>query len=337
MNALSSRPPPVYALRFEVALDHADACEARLEVLGFDVNIDYDYVRRRAAFLFHLPTRAQADARAAALTQWLCEPGGCDGGPLERYLVPGEDWSESWKKHFHATRVSRRIIVKPSWENPEHLAARPGDMAIEIDPGMSFGTGRHFTTVSCLALLDEVVPVPCNGRFLDVGCGSGILAIGACKLGYRTVTAFDNDPLAVHIARENFHKNNIAVAPDAEGGAPVARCLVLDLAQSPILRDYDTVVANMLAPLLIEHAPLIADAVTRRPGGFLILAGLLREQSPAVLRAYAERGFTEIVRKEDGEWCTLGLQAVRTPNLSAEIENGRFPVDGPGDSCLCSE
>ena len=299
----------MHAVRFDADFGVADAIEAELDAAGLAVNIDYDYARKTAGFIFHLDSRTQAEARAAELGRMLESWTGKAAWPMTLYPVPEEDWSETWKQHFHAVRVSRRILVKPSWES---VAVEPETLTIEIDPGMSFGTGRHFTTVSCLKFLDECVPVPNEGRFLDVGCGSGILSIAAVRLGYRRVTAFDNDPLAVRIARENFGRNALAVADGEEAATAPLSCRVLDLARKPMAGCYDTVVANMLAPILVEHATSIAGSVCRDPVGYLVLAGMLTDQYPEVKAVYEKLGFTEAHTATDGEWRSGCFKAVRS-------------------------
>ena len=121
--------------------------------------------------------------------------------------LPRTDWAEAWKKFFHTRRISRRIVIAPSWEP---YAARMGDCVLMLDPGMSFGTGLHGTTRACLAFIDRLAPRLSGAAFLDAGCGSGILAIAAAKLGCRPVNAFDCDPAAVADAQANSARNGLA-------------------------------------------------------------------------------------------------------------------------------
>ncbi|MBM4165218.1 MAG: methyltransferase domain-containing protein, partial [Lentisphaerae bacterium] len=122
-----------------------------------------------------------------------------------------EDWTESWKRFFHVERVSRRVVIRPVWES---YTAQPGEVVIDIEPGMSFGTGRHGTTRACLEFLDHISGQRAGGSMLDMGCGSGILAIGAAKLGFHPVCGFDNDPDAVAIARDNARLNGVTTELD---------------------------------------------------------------------------------------------------------------------------
>lgn len=197
-----------------------------------------------------------------------------------------EDWAESWKRFFKTLRISPHLVVRPPWE--EYTPA-PGERVIVLDPGMSFGTGKHETTRSCLRLLDELAPECANGRLLDVGCGSGILSIAAAMLGYRDVLGIDNDPDAVRIAAENAAANSVA-----------AKFSVCDLAvcreRAPV------VVANVLAPVLTRFAAQVSACVERVPGNALILSGILDTQYPAVRAAYEAQGAVERRTVLAGEW-----------------------------------
>ncbi len=201
-------------------------------------------------------------------------------------LLPEQDWAESWKRFFRVQRVSERIVIRPSWEPYE---PQPGDCVVDLDPGMSFGTGNHATTQACLRFLDELAAADASRSVLDMGCGSGILAIAARKLGFVDVAGFDNDPEAVAIARENAADNCAGVVLE-----------VCDLAQNT--RSADVVVANILAPVLIEYAAIIAAAV--RPGGqgALLLSGILDTQYAAVRVAFEAQGFDEERSLLIGEW-----------------------------------
>lgn len=200
-----------------------------------------------------------------------------------------EDWAESWKRFFKVERVSPRIVVKPPWGR---VAPRRGGVAVEIEPGMSFGTGQHPTTRSCLRMLDGMAAGD-PGSLLDVGCGSGILAIAGAKLGFRPVVAVDNDPVAVRIAKANARRNGM--------GRRVS-FRVADLAGLSAARRYDVVVANILAGVLIGNARRISAFLA--PGGDsrLVLSGILSTQYAQVRSAYEAMGLREIRRLRDGKW-----------------------------------
>jgi ribosomal protein L11 methyltransferase len=239
--------------------------------------------------------------------------------------LPEQDWAESWKRFFRVQRVSERIVIRPTWEPYE---PQPGDCVVDLDPGMSFGTGNHGTTQACLVFLDQLAVVDTDRSVLDMGCGSGILAIAARKLGFAEVAAFDNDPDAVAIARENAADNGVGVVFE-----------VCDLAQNT--RQADIVVANILAPVLIAHAGVLAAAVqgacapqgpqelappgdrVRNGGrssatpaeqdrGVLILSGILDTQYAAVRAAFEAQGFAEARSLPIGEWRS-GLFTRRAP------------------------
>jgi ribosomal protein L11 methyltransferase len=208
---------------------------------------------------------------------------------IELTAIENKNWQESWKDYFHVERVSERIVTKPSWED---YSPEAGDCVIEIDPGMSFGTGQHATTRGCLRFLDSLSRESEPGGFLDLGCGSGILSIAAAKLGYSPITAVDIDPDAVAVAGENLASNGVDDRVTT-GVADVSTWT----AESP----YSVVAANILAPVLLANADRIAAAV-KRPGGHLLLAGILTSQYPEVRAAYTALGFTEIGSATEAEW-----------------------------------
>lgn len=200
-----------------------------------------------------------------------------------------QDWTEAWKSFFHTTRISERFIIHPVWEPIE---AAPTDVVIDIDPGLCFGTGLHPTTRTCLKFIDQLLtasPTPLS--LLDLGCGSGILSIGAAKLGATPITALDFDPDAVTVTRENLAANGIA--PDSITVA------VGDVTRDP-LPTATIVVANILASVLIEAADRIAATVA--PSGTLILSGILDSQFPDVEAAFAPLGFHCSASFLDAEW-----------------------------------
>jgi len=189
--------------------------------------------------------------------------------------VPGEvrnaDWAESWKQHFSAMRIGRRLVVRPSWEE---APTEPGVAEVVLDPGMAFGTGTHGTTRLCLeALAEAFEQVPPPRRVLDVGTGSGILAIAAARLGADQVVACDIDDEVCRVAAENVSANGV------EGQVEVTR---MPLETLPLA--YDLVLANILAE---ENVRLASELVRRlSPGGVLILSGILQEKEAFVVRGF---------------------------------------------------
>lgn len=186
--------------------------------------------------------------------------------------LPKVDWAQSWKQNFTSFQIGNRLIVHPSWENPP---VAENQVAIEIDPGMAFGTGTHATTRLCLeAIAAQLDKGQRPLRLLDVGTGSGILAIGAAALGCDQVVANDIDPIACGVARENVARNNRE-----------NQVTVTDEPLENIDGTYDLVVANILAE---ENIRLKAALLERlQPGGWLILSGILKEKEFLVTAAFA--------------------------------------------------
>lgn len=221
----------------------------------------------------------------------------CDGNlhAAEITALAEEDWTEAWKQYFHTTRVSPRIVVHPSWEP---RVPSSGDIVIDIDPGMSFGTGLHPTTRCCLRALDRfaAADVDLSGwTMVDLGCGSGILSIAAAKLGFGAVHVLDHDPLAARIARENLALNGI---PDDH-----VHCATADVLHDA-LPVGDFVVANILAPVLIEAARPIANALRDTPAAVLVLSGILEAQFAEVEQAYRAQGFARADTLPEAGWKT---------------------------------
>ncbi len=205
-----------------------------------------------------------------------------------------EDWAESWKRHFKPIEISDALLIKPSWSK---RSARRRQAVVVLDPGLSFGTGQHPTTAFCLRQLATVAGDLRSARgkqktrrsqstgtarsLLDIGTGSGILAIAAAKLGYAPITALDCDADAVRVARANARLNRVA------GKVRVARG---DVARLPLrsLRRYDMICANLIAPLLIAERRRLANRLRR--DGTLVLAGILKAEFSAVQRAFEELG-----------------------------------------------
>jgi len=196
------------------------------------------------------------------------------------------DWRESWKKHFGVQRIGRALVVKPSWTQ---YRPKAGEIVIEIDPGMAFGTGQHPTTAMCLRALEELVRP--GVRVLDLGCGSGILAIAAAKLGATRVLALDIDSSAVRAARENVAANGVAPTVEVREGT-------LDGDEF-----FDLIVANISGLTLERLAPTLARSL--RPGGMLISTGFLEEAVAGVSGGYERAGLTVERLVEDGDWRAL--------------------------------
>ena len=217
---------------------------------------------------------------------------GLDIGPgtVRVIKVPHENWAESWKKHFKPLEIGSKLLIKPSWSRKQPKA---GQALVVLDPGLSFGTGRHATTSFCLKTLVEARREESDQSFLDIGCGSGILSICAAKIGYQPVDAFDVDPEAVRVCRGNAESNGIVDLVDV-------REQDLETASAASRRKYHVVCANLMYDLLLAERERIVARV--RKGGTLALAGILTERYAEVRDHYLAAGLKELDTLVDGEW-----------------------------------
>ncbi len=217
-------------------------------------------------------------------------------GRVQIKRVKREDWRESWKKHFPAFTVGDVLLVKPTWS---HRKPRRGQAEVILDPGLSFGTGQHPTTGFCLS---EVVArrVPGGGSsLLEIGTGTGILALAAVKLDYTHVEGLDFDPVAVKVAREN------AVLNGVEGKVRFRRANVEALSVPP-RRKYDVVCANLMANLLMaSREKIVAQALET---GALVLAGILRSEFPQVVESFESLGWKCVRARTEKEWRSGSFQ-----------------------------
>jgi ribosomal protein L11 methyltransferase len=268
----------LYVVRLTVARMDSERVEAFLELAGVAMVIQEMVDLPDSVFEAYFQTIEESESNMAALRELLMDSAPDAIRSLAIHELKNEDWAEYWKQFFHAERVSERIIVRPSWER---LPLQMGDVDVEIDPGMSFGTGQHPTTRACLAFLDRYSANTPGGSFADLGCGSGILMIAAVKLGFGPVVGLDNDPMAVQIALENCQKNSVEMAVSAVVG---------DVGVWPLGRRFDVICANILAPTLIDHAAVLTDGLAESPTARLFVAGILTSQWADVKRAYEKQG-----------------------------------------------
>ncbi len=217
-------------------------------------------------------------------------------GSSEIAKVKREDWAESWKRHFHPLEIGAALLVKPSW-----IRQRPkkGQAVVILDPGLSFGTGQHPTTSFCLSEIVRAARTDARpGKaksFLDIGTGSGILAISAAKLGYAPVHAFDFDPESVRVAKENARKNRVDTKLKLTRG---------DVTKLPLkpARQYDLVCANLISNLLIAEKRRIVKRL--KPNGTLVLAGILAVEFDEVQAAFEKLGLNLVAKRMENEWCS---------------------------------
>src|SRR6266540_1658954 len=212
-----------------------------------------------------------------------------------------ESWRDSWKKHFGVQRHGRALVVKPSWTR---YRLKNSEILIEIDPGMAFGTGQHPTTAMCLRALEDLVQS--GATVLDLGCGSGILAIAAAKLGAGRVLALDIDPNAVRAARENAVANGVARVVEIREGTLDAASPRVDTPRRRVSASaqrehlFDVIAANISGLTLERLAPAFVRSL--RPDGVLISSGFLEDTVAGLSNAYEAAGMTPVRVVEDGIW-----------------------------------
>lgn len=205
--------------------------------------------------------------------------------------VRREDWAESWKRHFKPIEFDDLLLIKPGWSKRK---PRRNQAVVVLDPGLSFGTGQHPTTAFCLSEIARHSPrgsLQKRKAFLDIGTGSGILAISAAKLGYSPVRALDFDSAAVRAARANARRNGVKIQ--------VVRGDATRLPKDPVRR-YHFICANLISGLLVKERERIAAQLDR--GGILVLAGILKSEFSEVRRGYEELGLKMVLTKSEREW-----------------------------------
>ncbi len=212
-------------------------------------------------------------------------------GKISIGKVRREDWAESWKRHFKPIEISNALMIKPGWSKKH---PRAGQAVVILNPGLSFGTGQHPTTLFCLEEIARNANM-LQGKnrlsFLDIGTGSGILAIAAAKLGYQPVYAMDFDPEAIRVAGANARANRVKI-----------KLFRGDAAKLPLKpkRQFDFICANLISGLLVKQRKRIMAQLS--PGGVLTVAGILKPEFPGVRRVFEESAMKLIRAKSKNEW-----------------------------------
>ena len=241
----------------------------------------------------YLPEDARLESSLLALAERIAalrHAGAALGaGTISHSFVADEDWAETWKAYIHTEKIGERIVVRPTWEEYTPSA---DEIVIELDPGAAFGTGAHATTAMCLRWLEHLVSP--GMRVYDVGCGSGILAVAAAKLGAGEVIAMDYDPVAVSVAEENIRQNNVhnVVACESdllsacEGAAPA-----------------ELITANIIADVIVRLFAQLDRHLA--PGGTLLASGIIDDRIADVEHAAAQHGFTVLDMTCEKEWAAM--------------------------------
>ena len=241
----------------------------------------------------HVPEDADAERSIEATERALWHLQAFGLRPVSSLRVRAVDdatWVDAWKEHYVPQRIGR-VTITPSWITEP---VRDGEVAITLDPGMAFGTGLHPTTRGCLELLQRVAPMP--ARVLDVGCGSGVLALAALRLGAERAVGLDTDPLAIDATHANAERNGLAERVEARLGT-----------LPPAGGDrYELVLANLVAAVLIDLAPRLANHLAA--GGTLLASGIIEPRAAEVTAALTAAGLCVVDRRDDGEWVSLRLE-----------------------------
>lgn len=213
-------------------------------------------------------------------------------GSVEYKEMHEEDWANNWKQYYKPVKITDKIVIKPIWED---YKKQDGELIIELDPGMAFGTGTHETTRMCIKALDKYVKP--NTTVFDVGCGSGILAIAAAKLGAKHVVGVDLDPVAVASSKENISFNSIDNIEVLEGN-------LLDVVDGKA----DIVVANIIAEIICVLTEDVKKALNK--DGLFITSGIIHDRVDMVKEKFEECGFEVLEINKDGEWNCIVAKAI---------------------------
>ncbi len=273
-----------YEFTITSADESRDAIMQRLSASGCLGFIEHD---KNIVAYFHDVTGINNIIHELASCKIILENAGLEHGLSFDYVFISErDWNESWKKKFKPVDAGEHFSVLPPWEEP-----KKDRINLIIDPGMAFGTGHHETTRTCLMLIERFSRNCAKGSFLDVGTGTGILAIAASRLGFRRVVGVDTDPLAVDAARRNTKLNKLENILIKEGTAAAE------------LGTFDFIAANLMSEILIRIARDLAPCLEK--GGIALLSGMLVGQEDGVIAAMEQQGLEFTEKHIDGRWVSV--------------------------------
>lgn len=217
---------------------------------------------------------------------------------VRRRVIRTKDWARAWRNSFEPVQISPTLVVKPTWAK---WPVREGQIVIEIDPTLAFGTGHHPTTAFCLRMIERLAPRH-PSAFLDCGCGTGILSIAAARLGYEPVVGLDYDRQAVRVARDNLKRNGV------ERRVKIVRCALEKF--SPTERGFPrksgVVAANLATDTLLSNARRLTRLVA--PGGTLVLAGVLDRHARRVAAAFRALGWRRVAGESAGGWSSWAMR-----------------------------
>jgi len=271
--------------------DYSDFLEEAPKIAHIDL-IDEDLLQKdRTQAVIHL--YISPDANPAEAVSFLRERLEAESIPhsLSTGGIKEEDWAFGWKKYYHPLRVGEHIVICPSWES---CSLEPGDVMMRLDPGMAFGTGTHETTRLCLAMLEKYVTSGC--RMLDIGCGSGVLSIGAVLLGASQAVGVDIDATAVRVAAENAAMNRVEEK---------TRYLCGDLTDK-VTGTYQVVCANIVADVIIRLAPQVGAFMDGN--AVLLVSGIIDSRQEEVAQALEREGFSILESAEEKGWCAMAVR-----------------------------
>ena len=277
-----SSPSPETAIEFLSIFDYE---------FGSFVDVEKNITKHVIYFNEHQLAKSAAKQLTAIPEEWQCT--GLKFTDITTFSIEKKDWSEVWKKHFKIQHITDHLTIKPSWLQYEQQ--KNNEIIIELDPGMSFGTGRHATSRFCMKMLEKI-PDKSKKTLLDAGCGSGILSIAAYKMGFESISAFDYDYNCINCTRENFLKNQINPDIITIKHADIAH---IDQQNNPF-QTYDVVIINILSHILFANKQTILSFL--QPGSYLILAGILTEEYGKISNAFTQSGLHEIEALSEDEW-----------------------------------